>query len=803
MTQAEKAQLRYIALLTQNQQVQGDMARTITSAANAMRVLKSQFAILGREIGNIFIPLLMKIVPVAIAVVKVLGKVAKAIASFFHFQLPELNWDSVNIGTEALGGVEDAASGASDSVKQLKRQLAGFDELNNLTSPTPSSGSGTGVGDISGADFELDLPGYDMLEDFTKGIDDLTNKIMKFFGLSEDGFGNLSWNFFDMDDKAKVLLGTLGVLAGIKGILGVCKAINTVYDAWKILKGALDFKKIFDIGAGLKGTTSSILDFSSSLVTIASVATAITTTIWGYEQLKKGIIELTGATDIFTKSINFSIGNLPFQFNKADKSISDTTKQAVEPFINKIKELGADIAYLELGKIVTNDDVNNIKSKTEEISNLLKTNLVEKTNSIKQQLNNIELFPDVTKREKYLQVLDKSLNTEQQKIDGYQSRINEIVQNAANENREITAYERRQINQIQQEMGETGIKILSENEQEALVLQSRFNDKYGAMTQEQVMDAISKAKELKDKTISEAENEYNERIKVAETMKATLPDFTEEMYNEMIKDAEENKNSTIKSAEETYNGIFDKAEKKYPETTKLINRETGEQIKGWEILKVGTIDKWTEMTNTISEKVDKLKENLPNKIEEMKAKFKEKFDNIKQNVSETFTNIKNDILGKFSEIKEGIKTKIQEALNWLSEHFKFPDIKLPHFSWTSEPANGWIANILSALSLPTSLPKLNVSWYAKGGFPDTGEFFIARESGPELVGKIGNKTTVANNDQIIDGISQGVYNAVINAQSEQIQSPPNVYIGNKQIYKSFSAGLRTENNRLGRTTVRV
>ena len=55
MTQAEKAQLRYIALLTQNQQVQGDMGRTIMSSANAIRVLKEQFTILGREIGNIFI----------------------------------------------------------------------------------------------------------------------------------------------------------------------------------------------------------------------------------------------------------------------------------------------------------------------------------------------------------------------------------------------------------------------------------------------------------------------------------------------------------------------------------------------------------------------------------------------------------------------------------------------------------------------------------------------------------------------------------------------------------------------------
>ena len=90
---------------------------------------------------------------------------------------------------------------------------------------------------------------------------------------------------------------------------------------------------------------------------------------------------------------------------------------------------------------------------------------------------------------------------------------------------------------------------------------------------------------------------------------------------------------------------------------------------------------------------------------------------------------------------------------------------MPHFTWTSTPAKGWIADTLSALNLPVSIPKLNVSWYANGGMPDMGEIFVARESGPEMVGKIGNKTTVANNDQIVTAIQQGVYTAVMNAMA--------------------------------------
>ena len=102
---------------------------------------------------------------------------------------------------------------------------------------------------------------------------------------------------------------------------------------------------------------------------------------------------------------------------------------------------------------------------------------------------------------------------------------------------------------------------------------------------------------------------------------------------------------------------------------------------------------------------------------------------------------------------------------WQGLSFNQINIKMPHFTWTTTPASGWMSDVLGALGLPTSLPKLNISWYASGGFPEIGEMFIAREAGPELVGSIGKKTAVANNDQIISGIESGVYRAMMAANS--------------------------------------
>jgi hypothetical protein len=86
MTQAEKAQLRYYAIMTQVTVAQGDMARTLDDPANQMRVFKSQVSMAAREIGNVFIPMLNAILPYAIAVTKVIRNLAASLASLVGFQ---------------------------------------------------------------------------------------------------------------------------------------------------------------------------------------------------------------------------------------------------------------------------------------------------------------------------------------------------------------------------------------------------------------------------------------------------------------------------------------------------------------------------------------------------------------------------------------------------------------------------------------------------------------------------------------------------------------------------------------------
>ena len=156
MTQAEKAQLRYYAIMTQVTTAQGDMARTLDEPANQMRIFKAQLSMAAREIGNVFIPALNAILPYAIAVTKVVRNLASSLASLVVYVMPEFDYS----GVDAMSGVADDTSGALDdavdSAKKLKSYMLGFDELNVINPSTSNTMEGVG-------EFDFELPEYDFI----------------------------------------------------------------------------------------------------------------------------------------------------------------------------------------------------------------------------------------------------------------------------------------------------------------------------------------------------------------------------------------------------------------------------------------------------------------------------------------------------------------------------------------------------------------------------------------------------------------------------------------------------------------
>ena len=170
MTQAEKAQLRYYAIMTQVTTAHGDMARTIDAPANQLRVLKAQLSQTARALGNIFIPALNAILPYAIAATRIIRELANAIARLLGFKIAEVDYSGVNAISSAATEASDALDTATGSAKKLKKTLLGIDELNVLSDPSAGGAGGGSVG--VGSAFEFDLPTYDFMGEINNKTDE-------------------------------------------------------------------------------------------------------------------------------------------------------------------------------------------------------------------------------------------------------------------------------------------------------------------------------------------------------------------------------------------------------------------------------------------------------------------------------------------------------------------------------------------------------------------------------------------------------------------------------------------------------
>lgn len=181
LSQADKAVLRYIAIMKQTANVQGNLAQTIQSPANQIKILKAQLDMLAKSVGSLLYPAMKSILPPLIAAVQLIREFVEWVAKLMGVKVVFTDFTK---SADSVGGIGDAMDDTADSTKKaakaLKDYTMGFDELNIIDPTQGSSGSGSGAsaGNILG---DVDLSGYDMFkqynEEFAKQIDAIKQKI--------------------------------------------------------------------------------------------------------------------------------------------------------------------------------------------------------------------------------------------------------------------------------------------------------------------------------------------------------------------------------------------------------------------------------------------------------------------------------------------------------------------------------------------------------------------------------------------------------------------------------------------------
>lgn len=180
LSQADKAVLRYIAIMKQTANVQGNLAQTIQSPANQIKILKAQLDMLAKSVGSLLYPAMKSILPPLIAAVQLIREFVEWVAKLMGVKVVFTDFTK---SADSVGGIGDAMDNTADSTKKaakaLKDYTMGFDELNIIDPTQESSGSGGGAsaGNILG---DVDLSGYDMFKNYVgNAVDEIKAKLEK------------------------------------------------------------------------------------------------------------------------------------------------------------------------------------------------------------------------------------------------------------------------------------------------------------------------------------------------------------------------------------------------------------------------------------------------------------------------------------------------------------------------------------------------------------------------------------------------------------------------------------------------
>lgn len=334
MTQAEKAQLRYITIMEQSKNAVGDMARTLMSPANAQRILTAQTDRLKRSLGQLFTPLAMEVVPVLTAITQLTTELVQNAAALVGFELPKIE----DVESDKIA---DSWQSATESAEEYQRTILGFDQINKMNGATDT------IGNAMGGDLGLDLSVYDY--DFLGKANEKVEEIKKQVS-----------DFFDMFRKDTTVQAWAGALeSGFKTVVKVVKeVVGWVEPLYKNIiepfadavmpgleRGFDNMNNLFkQIGESTIWTT--LKDTITRVSEALSPVSSFLGTIIGYlyEVASASLIESWNKLETSLYPILKIIEGL-FQsdFKSAIKSFSEAFEGLVEVLLMPIKDIAKDL----------------------------------------------------------------------------------------------------------------------------------------------------------------------------------------------------------------------------------------------------------------------------------------------------------------------------------------------------------------------------------------------------------------------------------------------------------------------------
>lgn len=763
MTEAQKAQLRYITLIQRSNGIMGDMARTIHTPSNAMRIFSAQIEQMRRALGNLVSMVITKLIPYIQAFVELVTEAAESLAEMWGFELPSIDYSGLDLAADIMDDVDESVENTEEGISKLKKQLMGFDELNILQNPKADADETT----EPSYDLGIELPEYDFMNGF-KGVnlEPYKEKLLEILDVVKDiAIGFATWkigtgilNFFtllktsgvagivskiggalssfaqnfdlfytsgagafgsfkkavqqtykEIPKLAKVLLGSAGLVAGL--ILSK----NAGYDLAEALAndnkglgGALG-KLVGGVGLGVAGGAMVGGPVGAVIGGLATLASALYGVGKKNEELSREMMD-TVFFDDYGKSLDSVRKELEDSFSSIDNYIKkqEGLKKSIDNAKASAQEAKGDldILFFELGtrEELSNQDIEDLRQAFDDLYTTIDTMNTARFEMVTSEISQAIISGLAPAREELRGLAGELLELQNAfKIDytNLQTEANSILDQLDHGN-----------------------------------LDDATKTKYRARLQEIANEMMVYAYDVDPSDLGRKES-YN-RINLGGDMTEALSALSG------IKDSVKTRVEGIESTR--LDNLANIAELQYIANERGI--DTGVD---WSLVESTTTSNAnTQMVQVLQEYANV----LSNIGEEIELRFGaavddqiERWKNATMFSADWWTRP----IGEHLYSQRAIAAAYDQYGGIIKE-------------WQSQAK--WLSDLAQKYNASVNIKYPAVMQYADGGFPTMGEMFIARESGPEMVGRIGNKSAVANNEQITAGIASAVYSAMMAANED-------------------------------------
>lgn len=768
MSQAEKEILRYLATLKQAKIAMGDLANTIESPSNQLKVFRQQLVETKVAVSSLFIGSFSQALPYANALLMVVKEVSKAIADMFGIELKDYN-SGIASQEDAYVDFGDSVDDTTKKVKELKRQVLGFDEIHNINENKDTSGT-SGGSTSGGIDQRLldAITGYDNGMDkvrmkasqirddimkwlgFTKEIDPLTGEVsFKYQGIKTT-LKNMWDSFEGLSTQGKILVG-LGLVVGATKLWNIGKKLVTVTGS-------------SGLGKAIQWTLSPF----SALVGWMKLGVQVNgNLISGFKEGFSTWKEQLSAVDTLKTSVLLLVTGYSLLHDANKKELNVKTFAEAEAGIMSMQ---ASLALLSDKAINASDKLKNIQFVGTNLGNLagpigmlvgsitgLVTTIVDGSNSIKKAHDST-----VDAYKKYSNALAEST---------------EIAKDSANSS--LVLVERGE--ELVEELGEltdANGKVKKGYEDRVSFILNQLNNAFG--TEYQLIDGVITKNDGLKTSYQEIKDSLQEVIKNKKT--EIILNAFEDQYAEALKN-KKNIQDEINKKQEIYNTMKKMATENEKEAAEYYGVSVKELRKSLDRQKEGLENLQSQLEvnqESIMNYEDLMEANLSGNVEDLdKALYKfgvdtdknmsntvnstnQKFNTLTKNVETSCAsaNPKISIKGVYENFIQKVQDQIKGKSVTIDVKANIKELTgkvntlfdISSFGWTKKENGGVFSNGSWK----------NIQQYANGGVPSHGSMFVAGEHGAEIVGHINGKTEVLNQSQL----ASAIYSSMVSAMSQ-------------------------------------